>query len=62
MFSDGLVERRGQAIDDRLDRLAAVLAGAGDVTASWISEAMESADADDDVTVVTLRRRSVPSI
>ncbi|MHC9295111.1 SpoIIE family protein phosphatase [Mycobacterium sp. LTG2003] len=62
MFSDGLVERRGQAIDDRLDRLATVLGSAGEVTASWISEAMESANADDDVTVVTLRRRWVPSI
>lgn len=56
MFSDGLVERRGRWIDGGLDMLGKTLAWAGDVSASWISAAMKSVDADDDVTVVTLRR------
>ncbi|PRC49240.1 histidine kinase, partial [Mycobacterium sp. ITM-2017-0098] len=34
LYSDGLVERRGEAIDDGLDRLAMTLGGAGAVPAS----------------------------
>jgi chemotaxis family two-component system sensor kinase Cph1 len=46
----------GEAIDDGIDRLAEILRGAGDASASWIRTAMEWGDADDDVTIVTLRR------
>ena len=56
LYSDGLVERRGEAIDDNMNRLAHTLGGAGDVAASWIWTAMASGHTDDDVTVVTLRR------
>jgi two-component system, chemotaxis family, sensor kinase Cph1 len=56
MYSDGLVERRGEAIDDGLDRLAATLARAGSASASWISTAMASGNTDDDVTIIALRR------
>jgi two-component system, chemotaxis family, sensor kinase Cph1 len=56
MYSDGLVERRGEAIDDGLDRLAETLSRAGDVSASWISTAMASGNTDDDVTIISLRR------
>lgn len=56
LFSDGLVERRGQAIDDGLARLSATLGRAGDAPASWLWSEMGSSDTDDDVTVVTLRR------
>lgn len=56
LYSDGLVERRGEAIDDNMSRLAHTLGGAGDVAASWIWTAMASGHTDDDVTVVTLRR------
>lgn len=57
MYSDGLVERRGDAgIDDGLNRLAETLRGADDASAPWICKAMASGDTDDDVTVVTLRR------
>jgi chemotaxis family two-component system sensor kinase Cph1 len=56
MYSDGLVERRGEAIDEGLNRLADTLARAGDAPASWISRAMASANTDDDVTILTLRR------
>jgi two-component system, chemotaxis family, sensor kinase Cph1 len=56
LYSDGLVERRGGFIDDGLNRLAEVLGSVGDVPASRISTAMSSGDADDDVTIVTLRR------
>jgi serine phosphatase RsbU (regulator of sigma subunit) len=57
MYSDGLVELRGQAIDDGLARLAETLGRAGDVPASWIWREVASDYTDDDVTVVTLRRQ-----
>jgi two-component system, chemotaxis family, sensor kinase Cph1 len=57
MYSDGLVERRRSTIDDGLDRLAETLGREGNATASQISRAMATGDTDDDVTVVTLRRR-----
>ncbi|OJZ68224.1 SpoIIE family protein phosphatase [Mycolicibacterium diernhoferi] len=57
MFSDGLVERRDGTIDDGLERLARVLDRAGDSAAQQISSAMRPEDTDDDVTVITLRRR-----
>ena len=56
MYSDGLVERRDSTIDEGLDRLSETLLAFGDSTASWISTVMASSDADDDVTIVTLRR------
>ncbi|WP_197512727.1 SpoIIE family protein phosphatase [Mycobacterium sp. 852002-10029_SCH5224772] len=56
LYSDGLVERRGEAIDDGLDRLAETLARAGNIPASQIWAAMPSARTDDDVTIITLRR------
>ncbi|MFZ0230677.1 MAG: SpoIIE family protein phosphatase, partial [Mycobacterium sp.] len=56
MYSDGLVERYREAIDDGIDRLAEILRGAGDASASWIRTAMDWGDAQDDVTIVTLRR------
>ncbi|MFB1296466.1 SpoIIE family protein phosphatase [Mycobacterium sp. pW049] len=56
LYSDGLVERRGQVIDDGIDRLADVLGGAGDVPASAIWTAMSAGHTDDDVTIVTLHR------
>lgn len=56
LFSDGLVERRGESIDDGLDLLAATLGRAGDATASRIWTAMASRHTDDDVTIITLLR------
>jgi two-component system, chemotaxis family, sensor kinase Cph1 len=56
LYSDGLVERRHSTIDEGLERLAGVLGSAGSASAAEISTAMESGDADDDVTIVTLRR------
>ncbi|WP_422746330.1 SpoIIE family protein phosphatase [Mycobacterium sp. WMMD1722] len=56
LFSDGLVERRGEAIDDGLARLSSTLGRARDAPASWLWTEMGSTDTDDDVTVVTLRR------
>lgn len=56
LFSDGLVERRGESIDDGLDLLAATLGRAGDATASRIWTAMASGHTDDDVTIITLLR------
>lgn len=56
IYSDGLVERRGEVIDDGLDRLAEILTHTGDAQASWIWTAMASDRIDDDVTIVTLRR------
>ncbi len=59
MYSDGLVERRGEPIDEGIDRLAATLGRAGDVPASKIWTAMaeiQNGNPDDDVTIVTLHR------
>jgi hypothetical protein len=56
LFSDGLVERRGESIDDGLDLLAETLGRAGDSTATRIWTAMASGHTDDDVTIITLRR------
>jgi hypothetical protein len=56
MFSDGLVERRNEPIDDGIDRLAEMLSRASDSTATEIATAMATAETDDDVTIVTLRR------
>ena len=56
MFSDGLVERRHEPIDDGIERLAETLSRANDSTATWIATAMASSETDDDVTIVTLRR------
>lgn len=56
MFSDGLVERRHSTIDDGIHRLATYLDTSKFASAAEVSRAMASGDADDDVTVVTLRR------
>jgi len=56
MFSDGLVERRNEPIDDGIARLAEMLRSANDSTATEIATAMGTGETDDDVTIVTLRR------
>lgn len=59
MYSDGLVERRGEPLDEGIDRLAATLGRAGDTRATEIWTAMaqiQHGHFDDDVTIVTLRR------
>ncbi|WP_406815347.1 SpoIIE family protein phosphatase [Mycobacterium sp. M23085] len=56
LFSDGLVERRGESIDDSLDRLAATLGRSCDASATRIWTAMASDHTDDDVTIITLHR------
>ena len=57
MFSDGLVERRGEAIDDGIDRLARVLGRVGDSPATLIWDSTRTDDSDDDITIITLQRR-----
>ena len=57
MFSDGLVERRGEAIDDGIDRLARTLGRPGDTPATLIWESTRTDDSDDDITIITLQRR-----
>lgn len=56
LYSDGLVERRGESIDDGMDRLAQALGRASTAPASRIWTEMASGNIDDDVTVVALRR------
>jgi light-regulated signal transduction histidine kinase (bacteriophytochrome) len=56
MYSDGLVERRGEVIDEGLDRLAETLGRTSDAPASTIWTAMASGNVDDDVTIVVLWR------
>ncbi|WP_374157511.1 SpoIIE family protein phosphatase [Mycobacterium sp. G7A2] len=57
MFSDGLVERRGEAIDDGIDRLARVLGRVGETPAALIWDSTRTDDSDDDITIITLQRR-----
>ncbi|MBX7446459.1 SpoIIE family protein phosphatase [Mycolicibacterium sp. 3033] len=57
MFSDGLVERRGEAIDDGIDRLARVLGRLGETPAALIWDSTRTDDSDDDITIITLQRR-----
>lgn len=62
MYTDGLVERRGEALDAGLERLCrAVGDDAGDVTTlcGRLFEAMDARDADDDVTCVAVRTEAV---
>jgi GAF domain-containing protein len=63
LFTDGLVERRGEIVDVGLKRLADAaaerLAGPlADGTAALVDDLIGGADHDDDVTVLTVRRRS----
>jgi len=55
IYSDGLVERRGESIDDNMDRLAEAASRAKHASASWIRSVM-SENTHDDVTIVTLHR------
>ncbi|MEZ0342861.1 SpoIIE family protein phosphatase [Mycobacterium sp. pV006] len=56
MFSDGLIERRGEAIDDGIDRLAELLGRHGDTPANWIWDATRTDDSEDDITIIALQR------
>jgi len=56
LYSDGLVERRGEVIDDGMDRLARGLGECAEPAAYPIWAALASGHTEDDVTVVTLRR------
>jgi serine phosphatase RsbU (regulator of sigma subunit) len=56
LYTDGLVERRGEDLDHgiaRLERIAAVVGGANDPALALVDEL--ALDAADDVCVVTLR-------
>jgi chemotaxis family two-component system sensor kinase Cph1 len=55
IYSDGLVERRGESIDDNMDRLAEAVGHASHASASWIRR-VTSENTHDDVTIVTLHR------
>jgi len=59
-FTDGLVERRGEAIDLGLDRLAATLGEVSDRTVEEMVthavDTLRSPDASDDIAVLALRR------
>jgi chemotaxis family two-component system sensor kinase Cph1 len=55
IYSDGLVERRGESIDDNMDQLAEAVGHARHASASWIRMVM-SENTHDDVTIVTLHR------
>ncbi len=61
LYTDGLVERRGELIDEGLDRLVAVVAEAGDDDAAALLARLESAllgaGADDDVCMLCFALR-----
>lgn len=61
MFTDGLVERRGQSWDDRLDKLGCLLrehfdASCADIVRIVLDEAVE--DSDDDIALMVMRPRN----
>jgi len=65
LFTDGLVERKRESIDDGLDRVAAVLAGAtnlpvGDVADEVLRRLAPATGYDDDVAMVMYRHVQAP--
>ncbi|GLZ53897.1 SpoIIE family protein phosphatase [Actinomycetospora sp. NBRC 106378] len=64
LYTDGLVERRGESLDEGLDRLVAVAAARPDVapepTATYLLDALAPSEAIDDVAVVVLRLAPSP--
>lgn len=63
MFTDGLIERRGETIDDGLDRLLAAVERSRDLAPQAMCDALleqltdEGYDPEDDIAVLVLRRR-----
>lgn len=55
LYSDGLVEHRGEPLDESLARLLAIAASPGDDLESLCDRLVERADRDDDVTLLALR-------
>ncbi|WP_084681598.1 SpoIIE family protein phosphatase [Actinomycetospora chiangmaiensis] len=64
LYTDGLVERRGESLDEGLDRLVAVAVARPDVapepTATYLLDALAPSEAIDDVAVVVLRLAPSP--
>lgn len=56
LYSDGLVERRGESIRDGLDRLAAVFAAGPDADVDGIVTAARDPRSADDATLLLVRR------
>jgi len=56
LYSDGLVERRGESIRDGLDRLAAVFADGPGVEVDGIVAAARDPRSADDATLLAVRR------
>lgn len=64
LYTDGLVERRGESLDDGLDRLRAAAAGLGGIAVSELCDLLLArlvGHRDDDVALLALRLRS-PSV
>lgn len=64
LYTDGLVERRGESLDEGLDRLVEVAGARPDVapeaTATYLLDALAPSEAIDDVAVVVLRLAPSP--
>ncbi|NYD35023.1 SpoIIE family protein phosphatase [Actinomycetospora corticicola] len=64
LYTDGLVERRGESLDEGLDRLVEVTAArpdpAPEQTATYLLDALAPSEAIDDVAVVVLRLAPSP--
>jgi serine phosphatase RsbU (regulator of sigma subunit) len=61
MFTDGLIERRGETIDDGLKRLVAAIEHARhlspqEMCASLLEDLTEGQEPDDDIAVLVIRR------
>lgn len=64
LYTDGLVERRGESIDDGIARLLehapSLATDVSDRTATALADRLRSAGHDDDITVLAVRRRPHP--
>lgn len=56
LYTDGLIERRGETLDDGMDRLSAVLDGAGQRSIVELVTASATDEHDDDICVLELTR------
>jgi len=58
-YTDGLVERRGEIVDQGLDRLCGLIpAGSAESTCAAVMSGMDVASAHDDIAVLALRTPS----
>ena len=62
LFTDGLIERRGESIDDGIERMrSAVQADSAEAVCRQLTRTMLKDDVQDDTAIVVVRRSEVPA-